>query len=377
MFSKSAKILLYLKAHALDFYIRGDDNVGKIDFPSVVINHLEIVDHTKLNELIISFIARSELGDQDATLLLSDEVIFHKKIGRDSPEVEEELIESFFDKVPLDKSHQAKKVIVQDDFLYPVATNKNLYEAIVKSFVNNGWKINAVVPAIVFGDLSSSLDPELVDNILKADDLIQKYDLLHGDNNSAKYDTSESDSKPSDSTPQTPKKGAFVWILLLILLVLLSSGGYAAYKFGYLKRALNKLNPPQNKTETQTQDNPKEKLDASTAPSSTSSAQQQSTASAQLKKDQLKLQVLNGSGIAGQAAKVKEELLKLNYVSVTTGNNPESTSTSQIQFSKTLKADDKNQILEDIKKVIGNVNELAESISDFDINLILGQDISN
>lgn len=369
------KVLLYLKAHSLEVYIKGVEEVGEVDFPSVVIKHLEIIDQTKLNELIISFIAKSGLEAQKAVLLLSDEVTFHKRINRDTPEAEKALIEAFFDKVPLDKAHQAKKVLVTDNSLVAVATNKNLYESIINSFSSNNWEIKTATPAIVFGELSNSLEPQLVEDILSANDLLQKDNLL--DSNSLEKEESDDNSSSLEKPKKSSHKGVWFGIFLLFIFVL-AAGGYAAYKFGYLTRIINKVNPKtvQQPESTTSGNLNKPDSNATITSESTNSAQTEtSTKSAELKRDQIKAEVLNGSGIAGQAAKVKDQLIELGYANVTTDNNPEATASSYVEFSSTLTQTLKDQILADLKKIISTLTTSEKESTTTDFTLILGEDI--
>lgn len=65
-------------------------------------------------------------------------------------------------------------------------------------------------------------------------------------------------------------------------------------------------------------------MEASPSSVSTRSAEENiSTDSATLDKNQLNVTVLNGTGIAGQAAKIKDFLIELGYSKIETGNAEE------------------------------------------------------
>src|SRR3989344_2439243 len=244
MFSNSAKALLYLKAHTLEIYIRGVEEIGKIEFPSVVLNHLEIIDEAKLNELIISFIAKTGLDKYSAIMLLSDEVTFHKLFDRDTPAKEEEIVAAFFDKVPLDKTKITKKIVPIGDKILAVACNSNLYETIKNSLESNDWKIESVVPASVFGQLPNQLNPELVEQIFSATDLINKGDVLN--------DQSPKTTSTEVTDTSTPKKSPLKKILIaLVILILLSIASlFVLIRMGVIKSALIPFGPKTAPTES-------------------------------------------------------------------------------------------------------------------------------
>ncbi len=166
-----ASVILLVKARLLEIYIKGLDQPHKIEFPEAVVKNLELVDQTKLNEIIISFIAQVRLAKETAVILLSDEVVFEKQITRDTPEKEQQLIDNFLDKIPLDKNHLMRKITPQGDSIFVFGANKNLLEAIRQSFENNGWHIKAIVPEAIFGKLNL-LDPEVFEKIISASQLL-------------------------------------------------------------------------------------------------------------------------------------------------------------------------------------------------------------
>jgi len=97
------------------------------------------------------------------------------------------------------------------------------------------------------------------------------------------------------------------------------------------------------------------------------------TKEVELKREDLKIQVLNGTGTAGIAGKMKDYLEDLGYIGVETGNAETFDYAGVNILLLDQKNDYKNMILEDLEKgyeVVGEVEALTES--DFDVVVIVG-----
>lgn len=367
MFESSAKALLYLKAHTLEIYLRGVEDIGKIDFPSVVINHLEIIDQAKLNELIISFIAKTGLDKYSSVMLLSDEVTFHKLFDRDTPSKEEEMVDAFFDKVPLDKTKVSKKIIPVGDKILAVATNSNLYETIKSSLESNEWKIEAIVPASVFGQLPGQLNPELVEQIFSAGDLIRRGDILNED--------APKNSSGDVANESTTKKGPLKKILIgLIILILVSiTTIFILIRMGIIKSSFLPFGPKITPTESTTP-SPIAAASVTEITESTKSAESTSSGQPSFNREDINFQILNGSERAGLASTVRDDLLALGYTDVEVGNAPEATTSSTIKFNPTIDVKFKVDILKDLKTIFDKVVESSVAAEDYAVIVTIGRD---
>lgn len=100
------------------------------------------------------------------------------------------------------------------------------------------------------------------------------------------------------------------------------------------------------------------------------------TPTIEVKREEIRVQVLNGTGVAGQAGSTKTLLTTAGYKDVTTGNASKYDYTqSEVQIKKD-KEYVKDTILEDIKTVIESpkVTEL-DSTSTSDVVIIIGKDV--
>lgn len=105
----------------------------------------------------------------------------------------------------------------------------------------------------------------------------------------------------------------------------------------------------------------------------------QSTNSASLvalEKKDIKIQVLNGSGIAGQAGKVKDLLGKIDYTDIETGNLARAeTKETVINFSSRVLETQKKEIITTLEKIFAEVSVGTKSASlEFDSVIITGEE---
>lgn len=88
----------------------------------------------------------------------------------------------------------------------------------------------------------------------------------------------------------------------------------------------------------------------------------------------LKIQVLNATDINGQAATIKNELTKLGFTSVATGNSKESATSNEIQIKKTFAPDYFLQKIPEFSTA--TTSELAAT-STYDVVFIIGVDLKS
>src|SRR5258708_199334 len=90
-------------------------------------------------------------------------------------------------------------------------------------------------------------------------------------------------------------------------------------------------------------------------------------------KTQLKIQVLNGTGIAGEAGLLSDALKALGYTNVTSGNASTQNATStQVTFASTVSSDVVAEITNKLKDLYTNVTTGNSTLSGSDIQIVTG-----
>lgn len=145
-----------------------------------------------------------------------------------------------------------------------------------------------------------------------------------------------SDEETEDTKPTVKKR--LMWIgLLLVYIVILASGGYFMYQVGVRKG----------------EESAKKQMEQQTA---TKAAEPTPTV-VPIDKTQFKIKVLNGSGIAGEAAKAKDLLESAGFTVLSVGN-----AGSQNNTDTTIEAKDtvKDTFMAAFKETLGKNYKLGE-----------------
>ncbi len=92
-------------------------------------------------------------------------------------------------------------------------------------------------------------------------------------------------------------------------------------------------------------------------------------------KEVLKVQILNGSGVSGQAGKLKKAMEELGYKDIETGNAKETETITKttISFSSKVTKTMQNEMRNTLKETLGDVESETAENGDFDITIVTGK----
>lgn len=208
---------------------------------------------------------------------------------------------------------------------------KSLPEYVLSIFTRLKFKVRYIVPSTVFEGVipAKQLTHTQTKTILKSEKLLKAGNLNFYSPNEKSY------------------KNLYL-LALSVLLILLFFLGFNIFQ--------NKNNPekPSKKDGLEIiyiDDSPPPSVQSMNSPSPTPSP------SAVIKKSDIRIKVLNGSGVSGQAAKVKNELLEAGFLEIETGNaSSSSQQTTLVEYGPDLPGEFVNEIkrvLEDIFKKVG------------------------
>lgn len=340
-----------------------DVGEGKsIVFTDNSLKHLEIKDSVKFKKELEEFL--SDLKPQEALLLLSDEVTFQDSIpiSEDYKQKKEE----FFEKIPFPKKNVARKELKTDKEIYFFSANQEAYKTIVEVCTNKGWTIDHVVPLAIFPSLlqKNTLTIEEVEEVLQSQEVLEKTNLIDGEEYVVEeVDQDDEISGKLSEESEKPEPHLVRILFGLVAVLLLGSLAFGAYQFrqGFKQ---------QNKTDAQ-----KIIETAVQSPSPESSA----VALVSVKKEDLKIQVLNGSGVAGQAGSIKERLESLSFGNISTGNSPfDNKSETVASYSARVSEKDKDEIKGVLELNFGKILSGNEnSGTQYDITIITGTQRAN
>lgn len=323
------------------------DEKEVLPIPANILQNVEVLDTEGLEKLLLAFFSRIKLKKQKVVLSLADDLVFDKQVVADSKADLVDKFKKFLATLPLSKEKIIGKKIVDKDKIYFLATNKRIFEEVSTVLINLGWEVMAIVPINLFKDklgLETELTTMAAKKIVSNKDLIKISDFLKEED--------QSENREGNS-------GSKLVIILVILLLVAVGLVLLAFRFGIWEfNYFLKKESPSKVITTQPEE-------------STESAEPAESPSAALSKEELKIQVLNGSGLAGQAGKVKDQLIELGYSdsNIETGNATGSGETVVI-FSKKVPEEVKEEIISELGNIFDKVTT-QEGIKDSEFDIII------
>lgn len=353
--NKEERVIIYFDRGSISFY-RSNAPVVKVEFTADIVRDLEIKDRQKLNEQIKLFVESNKLPPSRALLVISPNVTFEK----DLPETlkgKDDEVKRYVDSVPFESV--AYEVFKQNKITRVFVVNRDLIESVRGAFGMQKIVVEAAVPASLIGEpiaLDKGFTQETGNAFLKRYVNLKQYTLF-GIQPAVKEDgTSNSTQDQAQSTKK--RKIAYIAIFAIGISFLV---GVLSYYFYFLPRMYS-----QKKTPVVTTITPSPTPVPTEVPSSTESAQ--------LDRNSVTLQVLNGSGVAGQADLVKKLLNSFGYNNIETGNaQTQRARTTLVIFSKTLPQEIRTQILTEMEELFVDVSSQEATSPQFDIVIITGE----
>lgn len=341
------KAVIFVRRNSLELFAGGEGQI--LQFPPGVYQNLEILDQIAFEKQTGDFFAR--LKKQKTVIVLSEELVFEKEIAAEDETDSNNKYQQFLSALPISKEKQASKRVINGEKIYLLATNKKIYEA-VKSVVEGlGWEVKAVVAETLFNEFLGidEVNPASVKKIVSQKELIKACDFL-------------TSSEELQSIKKASHKKTF--IILGLFLLLLTGMILVSFRFGLLNFQAFREKKAEIKKETSDRD--------STGESSQSA--KEASSSAQVGKEELKVQILNGSGVAGQAKKLKDEFVKMGFENIEVGDSDETANEETIViFSQKVTLGLEQELVPKLEEIFEKVNTKESTKEEFDITITTGK----
>ncbi len=365
-----SKVLLYVRKNKLEVFLNGKHD--EVEFPPKIFQNIEVLDSAGFEKLIGDFLAGFKLNKKKALLLLSGEVTFQKAIPAVDQDKVAVMTQSFLDAVPFDPQNVVLKKLPMGDQILLLATNKEIYEILLKVIGNLNWKLISVAPLSVFkeklGQSDDVLDIGSARKVLSDNMLIKLSNFLS--NGEGERDSDQAEDE------ETQKKGSPLTVVLIIVfaLLIISGLGFEAVKLGVVK------NPPpfvKSFVAGDSKKTPEKKVQPESSPSATPKP---ASASGSLQgltqqRGKVKIQVLNGSNVAGQAGKVKDQLSALGYQNIETGNTENSFTYTTLDYLSKVPNGVVDELKKELEKTFTKVTSEATKSGTFDITITTGKSL--
>lgn len=226
-----------------------------------------------------------------------------------------------------------------------VQSGRNIYKTLIITLGRIGWKAYPVIPLSVFGGLANKekLNHEDIDYILSNLKSLKSYNLVHFKNMGFKISKN------------------IYFLIITIGLLSLGSVFFISKNHPKLTPITTEVTPTPSPVASPSSQLPSPS--PSLTPSPTASA------SAEIAKENLKMEILNGSGITGQSSKLRDQLLTKGYKNIETGNDFGNKNTStDVIFSLNVQKNIQDDIIKFLKKNFTNVaSSVEDTLTKFDI----------
>lgn len=335
-FFNKSPYAIFIKKNSLTFFI--DGNEKQLELPADIVSDDSITDPDKYKKLIEDFILAQNIKKSKVILILSEEVIFSKSVPITDANMVNEKLADFAGMIPVESEKVIKKNVKLKDVVELFAVNRELFEKIIEILKKFNFEVTAVVPLAVYSS-DNELTQDLIKKIYKDTRLLKNTNFLN-------------DNSADDNAGQS--KTVMLVLIFLLVIIFVLSGLLAA---SYLKIPLPGFKGEVKLTKVALKVSP-------SAVSTESAAPQTSTQSATLDKDQLKVTVLNGTDIDGQAGKVKNLLIELGLSKIETGNaEGAGAKDTVVIFSPAVAEDLQEDIITLLEKNFDNVSTQQNNAS--------------
>ena len=280
-----------------------------LQLPATVVQDMEVIDEDGLSKLIAGFVKTNKLKPSSLLICFSHACYFQKDVPEKATASEIVALKAEFDdNVPFNKVlsrefTQGKKVKI-------IGINRDLAYAIKHGFDILLFETEGIVPLFaLYGEQAVTFNTQMGEQLMKHYNSLQQITFPVATDDTLNTDPAEieySGEKKKSSNRTLLLLGVFVFLLLILILF---------YMIMKQKRAAP---PPVNESSQQ--------ATVVTVPTVLPSPSETPTPVPTVQKELIAIQVLNGSGIPGQADLIKARLEDGGFVEVTTGNAPTQTS---------------------------------------------------
>ncbi len=320
--------VIYIDRNNLYYYGGNVHTPINFPFPKTAVSDMEIIDQKALGAQIADWVKSHKIEPSPVLLLLSSSLYFQKEIPENTPiDTYGEMKKIFLENIPFNDIHVQEIQLGKATLL--IAINTDFVYGIRDIFHECGFTIEIIAPlAEVYGaqtvsSFSVSIAQEAIKKISK--------------NNGFPLYPKEVVSGPQfEDLPPQPTKNSRLYIMVAVFFILVSI--LAALFIMRKKPKTVKIEP------TPAISTPMKQQEAIELPTSSPSGM------LTISKEMLTIEILNGSGVPGQADTIRKQLLEKDFNNITTGNAPGvQTTRTLILVKKDVSETDRNQIIEVIK----------------------------
>lgn len=331
------KLVFYLGSKTLR--ILNPRYVSELNFPEGVFQYQDAGSGKKNEQLIEDFLNKINLKNQQVIVLLDKEAVYEGTVVLENTKEAENELQKFISKIPYKEDDLAVLKLYEDKILTLIAISKDSYQPLRRICNNLGWKVEAVIPLPALGEGldKKTLNWKDVEQLFGKINSFKKFNFI-------KEKVSVIEKKKTHTVNYK-----LIGVGITILLVFIGLSGF------FLLSSQKPIIPKRQDSVPQV-------------------VQPESSISSKLvtvSQENLKISIVNASGIAGQAGKIKNQLESQGFKNIETGNAAKKEDgDSTIQFGPNVPADLAKQIVDVTKKNAGDVVEESTKSAVFDVAIL-------
>lgn len=355
----------YLSSTNLEIFDLNNKSQEQLFFTPESIQHSEIVNEKKFKEELQKFIEGLKLKEGRGIIFLSSGLVYANDIAI-TDKNEKGEIEKFLTEVPLLRSNIATITLRSKNKLRIIAANRKLYDGVREVLEVNNIEIVSVAPVSVFANRADDQEFTIQEakKISREKKILQRYNFLQSKDDSDEKDDNEvADTKEELEEEEMGKKSMRNQYILLAICII-----FLAFAISYFLLWSKTISNPWSKKPESLQPKP------TAVTVSPRISQPHPTAEPLVDKATVRIEILNGSGIEGQAGKLSNLLQEIGYSDITTGNIDNSEQRTTITYKKSISKDALAEITDAIKNDFPDPTlQAASQSAKYDILITTGK----
>lgn len=345
------KSIIYIDRNTICYYGGNVHTPIAFPFPKEIVTDMEIINESELSKQISEWVKTHKIEPTSSIILLASSIYFQKEIPDNTPpEKRPELKKIFVENVPFNETY-IQEILIGKSILL-VAINTDFVYKIRDIFYSCGFTVEAISPvAEIYG-----LQPVGSFSLQIAQDALKK---ISKDNGIPLHTAIETSITASEDILPKAESNRRLYIMLVIFFILIAILG----ALFYIRRKPKKI----------VKRTPVTNISPITAiPTIIPTIQEETISSSEgsLAKERISIQILNGSGIPGQADTMKQSLEGKGFNNITTGNaNGAQSNRTLIIFKKEVDENSRNEITKAIKLYLDDY--LVQEKEDIDSDVLI------
>lgn len=151
---------------------------ARLEFNDKLVHNLDLLDSVGFVEQCRSFFEKQALGRKKVLIVLSQDVVFEKRIVEDKHPSEQELA-AFVEAMPFERGNRAAFSVSIDNSTRICAANYALFTAILEAAEAAGAKTVAITPLTLYGLAPGQQLKSVVGELLKDTMVRKQADFAH------------------------------------------------------------------------------------------------------------------------------------------------------------------------------------------------------